>query len=94
MLAIDPQGANWRHMNMEWPSDVTVNGQKWDVRSRPFLADIGLTDADLSSAQMVGSSGRDTVAMEKTAGGVAIYFSDAVGGAAPYEIKIRFSHIK
>lgn len=92
VLTITPEGAQWRHTNMAWPSNVAINNQPWDVRARPTLDIIGLTDADLSSAQIIGHSGRDTVVMEKIDSGVAIYFGDALGGGSQYEIKIRFLH--
>jgi RNA polymerase sigma factor (sigma-70 family) len=94
VLTITPQGAEWRHMNMAWPSNVAINDQPWDVRGRPTLNNIGLTDADLSSATVIERTGRDTVVMEKIDTGVAIYFGDALGGGSQYEIKLRFLHMK
>jgi RNA polymerase sigma factor (sigma-70 family) len=94
VLTIRPQGANWRHMSEGLPSKVTINDQPWDVQARPTLDNPGLANADLSSAEVVAHSGRDTVVMEKIDNGVAIYFCDAVGGGGKYEIKIRFWPVK
>jgi hypothetical protein len=66
----------------------------WDVGNKPTLDNIGLADVDLSSAEMIGHSGRDTVVMEKTDEGIAIYFADAIGGTSPYEMKIGFLRAK
>jgi hypothetical protein len=90
ILTIDADGAHWRHFEARWPTDVVVNDSQWNVRGLPDLGDIGLAEADLSSAKVVGSSGRGLVAMEKTDHGIAVYFDDGLPGAAPYEIKIRF----
>jgi RNA polymerase sigma factor (sigma-70 family) len=90
VLTITPQGAKWRHVSVIWPSNVAINDQPWDVRARPTLPDVRLSDADLSSAEVIEHSGRDTVVMEKIDNGVAIYFGDAFGGASEHEIKIGF----
>jgi RNA polymerase sigma factor (sigma-70 family) len=94
VLTITHEGAKWRHVNADWPSDVAMNDQAWDVRAQPTLDNTGLAGADLSSAEVIEHSGRDTVVMEKTGDGIVIYFGDAVGGAGQYEIKIRFSRLK
>jgi hypothetical protein len=73
---------------------VTINGQPWDVQAQPTLTNTVLKDADLSSAQVVSHSGRDTAVMEKTDQGIAIYFSEGVGVSSDYEIKVRFLRMK
>jgi len=94
LLTITPQGAQWQHTDSNWPSSVLLNDRPWDVQTAPVLDDIGLTGADLSTAQVVDRTAPDTAVMEKTPSGVAIYFADANGGGSQYEIKIRFSHTK
>jgi RNA polymerase sigma factor (sigma-70 family) len=94
MLIVTSQGAQWRHVNTTWPSSVTINDMPWDVQAQPTLDNIGLTKADLSSAEIVTHNGRDTAVMEKTNAGIVVYFSDAIGGGSQYEMKIRFSPTK
>jgi len=94
VLTISSEGAKWRHVAAGWPSDVMVNDRPWEIRMQPIFDNPGLANADLSSAEVIDHSGRDTVVMEKTANGIVIYFADAPGGGSQYEIKIRFSHIK
>jgi RNA polymerase sigma factor (sigma-70 family) len=94
VLTITPAGADWYHMNIALPSDVAINDQPWDVQAQPHLDNVGLTNADLSSAEVVSHSGRDLVVMEKIDNGLVIYFSDAVGGRSQYEIKVGFSRVK
>jgi hypothetical protein len=91
VLTITPQSAQWQHVAMGLPSNVTINNRPWKVDATPVLGNIGLDGADLSSARVVEKSGRDTVVMEKADGALTIYFCDTPGGTAPYEIKIRLS---
>jgi hypothetical protein len=90
VLNITPRGATWRHDSRNWPSNVTFNGVPWDVRANPMLENTGLANADLLSATVVSRTGRDTVAMEKTDDGIAIYFDNAPDELDSYEIQIRF----
>jgi len=94
VMTVTPDHAQWRHNDSDWPSNVTMNGQAWDVRANPTLDNFGLADADLSTAQVVSHTGQDTAVMEKTDNGVVIYFSSASGGGEEYEMKIRFARKK
>ncbi len=75
---------------MNWPTNVTFNDVTWNVQANAVLHNTGLENADLSSAIVISRTGRDTVAMEKTDDGIAVYFDDAPDGRSEYEIKIRF----
>lgn len=90
MVKITNRDAAWRHDSRNWPSDVSFNGISWDVQKNPVLEKTGLANAELSSATVVSRTGRDTVAMEKTDDGIAIYFDNAPDDRGEYEIKIRF----
>jgi RNA polymerase sigma factor (sigma-70 family) len=94
LLAITSEGARWKHLDGMWPGSVSVNGKPWDVRPKPVNNDAIFKNLDLASAQVVERSGRDSVVMEKTAAGLAIYFCDTFGGLSDYEIKIQMSPLK
>ncbi len=89
-LNIEPAGASWVHNTYQWPTRIRINGATFDPHVGASLEKIGLGEADLSSAEVLGRRGRCTVAMEKTDGGVAIHFADPLAGAGPYWIKIGF----
>ncbi len=91
VLNITSAGAAWTHTAWQWPTGIRINGENFDTHAQPTLERIGLADADLSSAEVKGRSGRGTVAVEKTDAGIAIHFSDPQSGAAPYAITIRFA---
>jgi len=88
VLNLSPHGAQWAHNTYDPATDVAINGAEWNSTLIPNLQAPGLAQADFSTARVVSRSGRDLVAMEQTAGGIAIYFDDALPGAAPYEIRI------
>jgi hypothetical protein len=94
-LNIAPGGVSWVHNTYKWPTEIRINGVNFDPHELAdhggtTLEKIGLGEADLSSAEVIGRRGRCTVAMEKTDGGIAIHYSDPLAGAGPYWIKIGF----
>jgi RNA polymerase sigma factor (sigma-70 family) len=94
LLTITARGAHWKHLTAGWPDNISVNGKLWNARTTPANDDPIFTNLDLASAQVVARSGRDSVVMEKTANGLAIYFSDTFGGLSDYEIKVQLSTLK
>jgi hypothetical protein len=94
LLTITSQGAHWTHLTAGWPDSVSINGKAWNVHATPANNDPVFANLDLASAQVVERSGRDSVVMEKSAAGLAIYFSDTFGGLSDYHIKIRLSTLK
>jgi RNA polymerase sigma factor (sigma-70 family) len=89
-LNIGPDGASWVHNTYQWPTRIRINGVNFDPHTGATLEKIGLGEADISSAEVLGRRGRCTVAMEKTDAGIAIHFADPLAGAGPYWIKIGF----
>jgi RNA polymerase sigma factor (sigma-70 family) len=89
-LNIGSGGATWVHNTFKWPTRIRINGADFDPHVGAALEKIGLGEADLSSAEVLGRKGRCTVAMEKTDGGIAVHFTDPLAGAGPYWIKIGF----
>lgn len=95
-VAINASGATWTHRTWSWPSDVTLNGVPWNPEAQSVLDSTGalafLKDVDFSTASVVGRSGRDTVAMEKTNDGISVYFADPDNGSDSYEITITLRY--
>jgi hypothetical protein len=91
VMTISPDGARWRHRTARWAANVKVNGKAWDVQDQPLLAELGLNDADLGSAEVVQRSGRGLILMEKGANEITIFFSDGMPGAGPYRVQLRFA---
>jgi len=88
VLNLSSRGARWVHNAFDPATDVSINGMAWNSALIPNLDAPELAQADFSTARVISRSGRDLVAMDQTAGGIAVYFDDAPGGAAPYEIRI------
>jgi len=93
-VSVTPQGLAWSHKTWGPASGVRVNGMPWDISERPFLPSSGalafLGTVDLSSATVIGRSGRDTVSVERTDSGINVYFADAPNGSDHYTIRIGF----
>ncbi|HEY1921281.1 MAG TPA: sigma-70 family RNA polymerase sigma factor [Tepidisphaeraceae bacterium] len=93
-ITIMPQGLRWHHVNAAGPSHVSINGQPWNTQTQPNRDEAELTNADLSSAQVIQRTGRDTLVMEKLDNRLVIYLAESFGGPSQYEIKIRFSRAR
>jgi hypothetical protein len=91
VLNIGPDGAAWKHKAGEFPKDIMVNGTLWDTDEKPIRNDIGLNDADLSTATVISRTGRETLGMERTKSGISVFFGDTTKIATPYEIQIGFA---
>ncbi len=90
VLNITPSGVTLRHISWQPPPFMTLNDKRFYPDSHRTLAQVGLSDADLSTATVVSRHGRGTVALEKTSTGIAIHFADPQSGAAPYRIALIF----
>ena len=95
ILSITPKGLTWIHKYFNAPADVSINGVHWNVSqdlSLPLTGPLAfLQNVDLSTAKVLKRSGRDTIALEHTDEGLAVYFADCPSGAGRYGIKIGFS---
>lgn len=94
-LHIDARGARWVHRHWDWPGEVRLNQVTWDPKKSPTLKNEGETrfldsPVDFATARMTMQDGRDTAVLERTDGGLVIYFADSPLGRSSYDLMIRF----
>lgn len=77
------------HRQFNAPTDVVFDGEPWtDLTGPPSRWMEIAPTLDLSRAVIVQRRGRDLVALEHTEAGFDLYFSDTLGGEAPYVVTI------
>lgn len=84
-----PQTAVYEHRTWGPPKEVTLDDKQWTdlTRTPATWAAIG-AQLDLRKATIVQRKGRDTIALEPTPTGFALYLSDAPNGPGDYEVVI------
>jgi hypothetical protein len=90
VINITPGGVTLRHIAWKPPSAITLNAVPFSPDSPLTLEQIGLSQAELSTATVITRHGRGTIAVENVANGIAIHFADPQGGAASYQIALTF----
>lgn len=92
-LLIRRDSATWHHKTWGGPTNVEINGIKWNPTATPILENTGRTaflpSVDFSKAIVKARSGRDTVACETSPDGIKIFFADADNGGDTYEITVE-----
>jgi clan AA aspartic protease (TIGR02281 family) len=92
---VTSHGLVWKHYSGNWPSDVVVNGTKWNPQKKDTLPSAdrlaSLRNVDWSKATVVQRYGRGKLTMKKVKDGVLINFDDPDPGVEFYAIKISFS---
>jgi hypothetical protein len=84
-----PETVRVEHLNQRLPRKVVLAGEPWtDLRTSPAAWPDWCRGLDLGRAQIVQRKARDVVALEHTASGFDLYFSDTVSGEAMYEVTI------
>jgi len=88
--------ARWEQHEFGWPSDVTINGVKWDPAKSPNLRNAGSTAfltvaPHFRTAALVDKRGRNLVEVQADANEARIYFNDTDHGAGRYELVIEFA---
>lgn len=80
-----------RYQHKSWgrPEKVTFNGNHWNHLDRtPDGWRYWAAEVDLTRARIIERQGRDVIALEHTADGFDLYFSDAPNKSAPYSVTI------
>ena len=90
VLNITPDGVTLRHISWQPPPFMTLNDKRFYPDSHRTLEQIGLSQADLSTATVTSRHGRGTIALEKTSTGIAVHFADPQAGAAPFRMALTF----
>lgn len=93
-LRITSAGLEWRHRQWEAPSNILINGRRWDLNAGPMSmkdARLSLAPADFRhlSVQVTARTGRDTIAVESAPDHVSVYFADTPNGPAPYHVRLH-----
>ena len=78
----------YEHKHWDPPTDVTFDGEPWDLARTPESWDSLGGTLDLTKAWIVKRSGRDVIALEHTADGFDLYLCDSPNGADFYEVTI------
>lgn len=83
------EDVRYKHKSWGRPDKVTFNGNHWSHLDRvPDGWRYWAAEVDLTRARIVERQGRDVIALEHTADGFDLYFSDAPNGAGPYSVTI------
>ena len=72
-----------QHLNCDYPSDVTINGQAWDDLDTPFEMDV---TPDYSASEIIEKTGRNTIELTSNEGGLDLYFNDYDGSIGFYRV--------
>jgi hypothetical protein len=78
----------YEHKHWSRPTEMTFDGQPWDLRRTPECWGKLGAQLDLTKAWIVKRSGRDVIALEHTADGFDLYLCDSPNGSAFYEVII------
>lgn len=94
-LKVTSKEATWSHQNYSWPTDVTLNGIRWNLQSTNVLENEGTNTflpaaVDFSTAKIVGRKGRDLATMWADQDALWIWFADNPNGSDSYELDISF----
>ncbi len=95
-LHISHQSATWVHKSWGQPTDVRLNGWKWNPQQRPVLnagtnAYLLNPALDLSGAVLHKLRGRGSVVLGRDTNGLVIRFDDSENGADTYEAEVLFA---
>ena len=95
-LHISHRSATWVHQSWGQPTDVRLNGWKWNPQQRPVLS-AGTNGwllnpaLDLSGAVLHKLRGRGSVDLGRDTNGLVIRFDDPENGADTYEAEVLFA---
>lgn len=94
-LMIGKNGAAWVHRFWSQPSNVSLNGVKWDPASHHTLANTGPTQylpagVNFQNATIAQTKGRDIVGIDHFSDHVDVFFADAPVGADLYSVTLTF----
>ncbi|HEY2253915.1 MAG TPA: hypothetical protein VGH74_22725 [Planctomycetaceae bacterium] len=95
-LHLSPLKAKWAHKAMSLPTDIKINGLKWNVQQSPELAmpsgaALLRPDLELCGAVLHKLRGRGSVKLGCDRDGLIVRFDDPDGGADTYEVTIDFA---
>lgn len=95
VLRITQREAKWEHKQWAWPTDISLNGIRWNAKEQPTLANEEKTPflpqtVDFSTARVTKKKGRDLAELVYDDNGITIYFADNPNGADDYELEISF----
>ena len=95
-LHISQRSATWVHKTWGQPTDVRINGFKWNPQQRPVLS-AGTNGwllnpaLDLSGAVLHKLRGRGSVDLARDTNGLVVRFDDPENGADTYEAEVLFA---
>ncbi|MBI5819499.1 MAG: hypothetical protein HZA88_10985 [Verrucomicrobia bacterium] len=95
-LRLSRQNAQWIHKTGPPPTEVEINGRKWNPQQRPILTPSPLEgldrkDADLSGVVLHTIRGRGSVQLGRDCESLVIRFEDHPAGADTYEVTLDFA---
>jgi biopolymer transport protein ExbD len=96
VLIVGPHRAVWQQLQYSPPTDLTINGVRWDPSRSTTLENEGRTTylpvkADLRSASLVKKAGRNLVEVVAGAEEVRVAFDDTEMGAGKYDLTIELN---
>jgi hypothetical protein len=96
VIIFRPGEALWQHKHWGLPTDVSINGLKWDMKTDPRLptkmaSSVVPERLNMQSARIVDRRGRDTIALEIDENEVKLFLADSPNGADRYEVTVEFS---
>lgn len=94
-ILITNEKAIWKHKYWGWPTDVKINGIKWNPQKRQTLHNRGFTQylklkPDWQSARIEIVKARDLVVVESSSKGLTIHLNDTPDGPQKYDFKVYF----